>query len=117
MIPRKIKLKIVLAPFPFDDLSSQKIRPALKLTRVIGTYRQTVLAFITSKVPPALLPSDLVLDSTQADFKTTGLKVTSTLRLHLLYTIANDQIIRELGELPPELATEVESRLRELFGL
>ncbi|RYG71164.1 type II toxin-antitoxin system PemK/MazF family toxin [bacterium] len=114
---RKTKRKIVLAPFPFDDLSSDKIRPALRLTRIIGTHRQTVLAYITSKVPPSPLTSDLILDSSHPDFALTGLKITSTLRIHLLYTIANDHILRELGELPPAFDAEVDERLRSLFEL
>ncbi len=107
----------MLAPFPFDDLSSDKVRPALKLTRVIGTHRQTVLAYITSKVPNPRLPSDIVFDAPFSDFALLGLKTTSTLRLHLLFTIANDLIIRELGELPEEFDSEVDEKLRGLFGL
>lgn len=116
-MPRSISHQIVLAPFPFDDLSADKLRPALRLSRVIGVYRQVVLAYITSKTPSQLLPSDLVLGETDSDFAQTGLKTTSTLRLHLLYTIDNGMIARELGQLPDRLVPEVESRLRVLFDL
>jgi mRNA interferase MazF len=44
------KHKVVLVPFPFDDLSGAKVRPAICLTEPIGPYRHVVLAFITSKV-------------------------------------------------------------------
>ena len=40
--------KIVLVPFPFDGLSSAKVRPALCLTDPIGPHRHVVLAFITA---------------------------------------------------------------------
>jgi mRNA interferase MazF len=75
------RFKIVLVPFPFDDLSTAKVRPAVCLTDPIGTHRHVILAFITSQVPPDILDSDVVLDSSQADFVTTGLLVSSTLRL------------------------------------
>lgn len=116
-MPRKISHKIVLAPFPFDDLSADKVRPALRLSRVIGVHPQVVLAYITSKRPAQLLASDLVLDETDSDFASTGLKTTSTLRLHLLYTIDNGMIARELSQLLDRLVPEVESRLRALFDL
>jgi len=116
-MPSKISHKIVLAPFPFDDLSVEKMRPALLLSRVIGVHRQVVLAYLTSKTPPQLLATDLVLDGADADFALTGLKTTSTLRLHLLYTIDNALIARDLGVLPERLVPEVEARLRSLFDL
>jgi mRNA interferase MazF len=49
------KGKVVLVPFPFDDLSTTKVRPAVCLTHPIGPYRHVILAFITSQIPPDLL--------------------------------------------------------------
>jgi len=40
--------KVVLVPFPFDDLSSNKVRPAVCLTEPLGSHRHVVVAFITS---------------------------------------------------------------------
>ena len=79
--------KVVLVPFPFDDLSTVKLRPAVCLTDPIGPHRHVVLAFITSRVPANLLESDVVLDSSRSDFTVTGLRVTSTLRLHRLMIV------------------------------
>ncbi len=83
-----IKSKVVLVPVPFDDLSATKVRPAVCLTDAVGTHRHVVLAFITSRVPADLLDTDLVLDATEADFSTTGLRMSSTLRLHRLMTVS-----------------------------
>ena len=110
------KGKVVLVPFPFDDLSTAKVRPAVCLTRPIGPYRHVILAFITSRIPSDLLEFDVVLDSGQTDFAATGLRVTSTLRLHRLMTITAALIRRELGELSPRIQTEVAEKLRKLFG-
>ena len=109
------KHKIVLVPFPCDDLSATKVRPAVCLTSPIGPYRHVILAFITSRVPEALLESDFVIDRRAKGFDVTGLKVTSTLRLHRMMTISTTFILRELGELPPEMQNEVEKRLYRLF--
>jgi mRNA interferase MazF len=72
--------KVVLLPFPFDDLSAAKVRPAVCLTEPIRPHNHVVLAFITSRIPRDLLETYLVLDANQADFALTGLKVPSTLR-------------------------------------
>lgn len=109
--------KVVLVPFPFDDLSTAKVRPAVCLTEPIGPFRHVILAFISSRMPTDLLETDLVLDRRQSDFATTGLRTSSTLRLHRLMTVTTALIRRELGELSPRLQGEVADKLRKLFGL
>ena len=111
------KYKVVLVPFPFDDLSSSKVRPAVCLTDPIGPHHHVILAFITSRVSNEPLASDLVLCSDDPGFAFTGLRVSSMLQLHRLMTATTALIRRELGQLPPGMQTEVNDRLRELFGL
>jgi len=109
--------KVVLVPFPFDDLSATKTRPAVCLTEPIGPHRHVVVAFITSQVASLPLDSDLVLDPASPDFAATGLRTRSTLRLHRMMTVVTSMIQRELGELTPALQSEVDRRLRLLFAL
>ena len=97
------KGKVVLVPFPFDDLSATKVRPAVCLTNPSGAHRHVILAFITSQIPASLESSDLVLDAQDSDFLMTGLRVSSTLRLHRLMTVTTSIIRRQLGELSPRL--------------
>ena len=112
-----MKNKIVLVPFPFDDLSANKVRPAVCLTDEILPYDHIVLAFITSKVPVNPSNTDFVIDAQNADFAQTGLKVSSAIRLHRLMTISKKIIKRELGELSKNQQTEIETRLRKLFQI
>ena len=111
------KGKVVLVPFPFDDLSTAKVRPAVCLTNPIGIYRHVVLAFITSRISSHPAKSDLVLDVQDADFSATGLRVSSALRLHRLMTVTMSIIQRELGKLSPRMQAEVDIKLRDLFDL
>jgi mRNA interferase MazF len=112
-----MKNKIVLVPFPFDDLSSHKVRPAVCLTDEINPHNHIVLAFITSQVQQIQSDTDFVIDLQDADFGQTGLRVSSTIRLHRLMTVSASIIKRELGELSQNQQTEVENRLRKLFNL
>ena len=109
------KGKVVLVPFPFDDLSGEKVRPAVCLTNPTGLHRHIILAFVTSRIPAELLDTDLILDANHAEFVATGLRVSSTLRLHRLMTVTTSLIRRELGELSPALQAEVAGKLRKLF--
>ncbi len=112
-----MKGKVVLVPFPFDDLSASKVRPAVCLTGIVGSHHHLVLAFITSHIPDDLIETDVVLDTHHPDFAATGLRVSSTIRLHRLMTVSSSMILRELGGLSPELSSQVANRLRKLFEL
>ena len=112
-----MRYRVVLVPFPFDDLSGSKVRPAVCLTDAGGVHRHVVLAFITSAVPPKLEPTDVLLDPGSADFARSGLRVRSALRLHRMVTVSATIIQRQLGTLTPNLQAQVKQRLRTLFAL
>jgi len=76
-----------------------------------------ILAFITSRVSDQPLPTDLVLDTDDPDFASTGLRVSSTLQVHRLMTATTTLIRRELGQLSPRLQAQVDGCLQKLFGL
>ena len=109
--------KIVLVPFPFDDLSTAKVRPAVCLTEPTGPQCHVILAFITSQAPDKLLGSDVLLSEQTPAFPATGLRLSSTIRLHRLLTISTSLIQRELGRLPHSVQNEVAEKLRVLFRL
>jgi mRNA interferase MazF len=112
-----MKWRIVLVPFPFDDLSGAKVRPAICLTDEISPYKHIVIAFISSQWANASEPTDIPVLPTDSDFVRTGLKVPSAIRLHRLVTIHGGLIQRYLGDAPPSLQIKVEQQLRLLFGL
>jgi mRNA interferase MazF len=112
-----VRGKVVLVPFPFDDLSTTKVRPAVCLTDPIGAHGHIILAFISSRIPDAPLESDLILESSQVDFTKTGLHVSSTIQLHRLMTVTAALIQRELGELSPQIQAILAEKLRKLFGI
>ena len=56
-----MKGKVVLVPFPFDDLSTTKVRPAVCLTDPVGPHCHVIIAFISSRTPTNLLETDLIL--------------------------------------------------------
>ena len=109
--PSLIKGKVVLVPFPFDNLSASKVRPAVCLTEPIGDHRHVVLAFITSREPEELL------DPERPGYVETGLRVQSVLRLHRLMTVSTSLVRRELGDLSSDMQTDVDEKLRTLFDL
>jgi mRNA interferase MazF len=111
------KGKVVLVPFPFDDLRATKVRPAVCLNDPVGAHRHIVLAFITSRMPADVLGTDLIIGPNHPDFAQTGLRGASVIRLHRLVTVTSAVIRRQLGQLSQTLSAEVDVRLRALFAL
>ena len=98
------KGKIFLVPFPYDDLSANKLRPALCLTNPLGARRHVILAYITSRISTTLLETDIELDTHNADFAASGLRVPSTVVIH-----------RELGELSSDTLAQIAQKLSNLL--
>jgi mRNA-degrading endonuclease toxin of MazEF toxin-antitoxin module len=94
-----------------------KLRPVLLLTGLIGPIPEVLVAYISSAVPPTPLSSDILLDPSQPEHRSTNLKTASVLRLHRLATIHVSSVARFLGVLEPATVSQVSTRLRILFGL
>jgi mRNA interferase MazF len=110
-----IKNKIVLVPFPFDNFSTIKVRPAVCLTNTIGKYNHIVIAFISSRIPIEPLETDIIIKKKDISFKKTGLTVDSVIKIHKVVTIPKKLIKRELGQLDEYLQTEVDKSIKNLF--
>lgn len=108
---------VCLAQFPFGGTTGRKLRPVLLLTPPVGQVPEVLVAYMSSVVPASLLPSDLVLDPTLPEHKTTGLAVKSVVRLHKLATVHGRDVVRLLGHVSPATAGDVARRLRTLLRL
>lgn len=94
-----------------------KLRPVVLLTSPIGSVPEVVVAYISSVIPTDLLESDIVLDPGSSKHAATNLKTISVVRLHKLATIHARNIVRRLGHLPSDTASDAKRRLREIFDL
>ncbi len=107
---------LVLALYPFTDLSSAKRRPALVVSATERPDRDCILAFITSRME-RIDSTDLVLDVSDADFVATGLSVTSAIRCGKLMTLDRSLLTGRLGWLNERLMEQVNQRLRKALEL
>lgn len=112
-----IKHSIVLVPFPFDDFSTLKVRPALCLTSEIGAYEHIIIALISSKIPDSLINSDFVIRLNTDDWINTGLTVDSVIRLHKIVTIPKTLIKRKLEQINLRVQFEISLKIRQLFDI
>lgn len=104
---------IVLIPFPFTDLSSSKLRPALIISKENNT-EDIIVAFISSKVETK--PNSIILQKTDVIFKHTGLKTNSTLRFDKIATLEKKTVLGELGKLPKDFFEKHKATFFGVFG-
>ena len=83
----------------------------------MGSVPEVLVAYISSVVPPTLLPTDVLVDPTRPEFRSTNLKTVSVLRLHKLATIHGSIIVRRLGTLNPTQREIVGAKLRQFLSL
>ena len=108
---------IVLTRFPFTDFSSEKRRPAVIISAENENKNDVIIAFISSVIPIKVQITDLLLSQGHTDFTETGLHKTSIIRLDKIMTIEKELITGEIGCLPKKLITEIDNKLKMVFGL
>jgi mRNA interferase MazF len=102
---------IVLARFPFTDLSGQKLRPALIVSRDNDRRPDVVLAFITSRSHAANTDALAISPSNE-----NGLKVPSAVRFDKLATLEKRIIAGKLGDAEPSFLKKAGPVLFGVFG-
>jgi mRNA interferase MazF len=102
---------IVLIRYPQTDLQAGKLRPALVVAIAPGRYPDLLLAYITSRVHQAVPEFDEIIEPTDADYLTTGLKARSVVRLARLAVVDPAIINAKLGYIAPERLQVIKHRL------
>ena len=109
---------VVLITFPFTDLTSVKVRPALVISN--ENYNQAqddiILILITSNVA-RITPDDYLLESENPEFPDTGLKTSSAFRVGKIQTLKKNLLRSKLGFVGPSILKEIEDRLHRLLQL
>ncbi|MBF2057772.1 MAG: type II toxin-antitoxin system PemK/MazF family toxin [Cyanobacterium sp. T60_A2020_053] len=107
---------IVLVPFPFTDLSTTKLRPAVVLW-VDLSGRDITVCFISSQNVSSINVEEFLIYKNDSEFSQTGLKVISKVRVSRIVTIERNLITRKLGELEVDLLQTLNQKLKNTFQL
>ena len=88
---------VILVPFPFADLSTQKQRPALLLKTVTAKFFGDLLlcAMVTSQTDGEMIEGDLLLKN----WHEAGLMHKSKLRLAKIVTLQKNVVRKKIGHL------------------
>lgn len=100
---------IVLLPFPFTDLSGNKLRPALIL---VVNRNDVVVSFITTN-ESLKTETDISIQSSPKN----GLKRNSIILLNKIATLEKSLVLGKIGVLAAKEIREVNQMLIEIFKI
>ena len=102
---------VVLARFPFTDLSGSKVRPALVISRDNARRNDIVLAFITSSTAASSADA-LAIQPTAKN----GLKTPSLVRFDKIVTLEMRVLVGKVGDVEPSFLKAAAPIFFGVFG-
>jgi len=114
-MPKPKPGEVWLVRFPFSDLTSAKVRPAL----VVAIHREdAIVVGIFSRMPAGTLRKTWVrLDDRHPAFSQTGLKKRSLLRAEKIAVVHESVFQKKLGELAPDMMVKAQESLKRALLL
>ena len=107
---------IVLAAFPFTDLSGAKRRPCV-VVALAESPGDFVAAFVTTGTPARFPRFGVPINSSNPAWSQTRLKAPSVIRVDRICTLNGKVFSGRIGVLSADLQDAVRRQLRTLFGL
>ena len=109
-MPNSSKNDIILVRYPFSDLSGAKVRPAVVVSAPHSSQEHFYRSLNKQNRSP--FAGEFLL----ADWKAAGLNVATAVKRGL-YTVHQTLIAKNVGQLSPRDAPQLQHSLREWLGL
>lgn len=100
---------IILVPFPFTDLSGNKLRPAVVLAE---TVLDVIVCFVTTQLQWQE-EKDIILTPTEAN----GIKKKSLIRVNKITTLDKALALGKIGSLSEADIEKLNSKIKNLLQL
>ena len=111
---------IVIVRFPYASGTQSKLRPGLVVQCEANNRRlhNTIIAAISSNTRlVSTEPSQCLVDPGTPEGQSSGLSYPSAVKCENLFTIANTEIQRKIGELPQSLMQKIDACLKAALQL
>ncbi|MDO8412946.1 MAG: type II toxin-antitoxin system PemK/MazF family toxin [Gallionellaceae bacterium] len=103
--------QIVLATFPYTDLSDTRLRPVLMLRQASTNFDDWLVCMVSSQIQQAEEGLDEIITPADADFSGSGLKAPSILRLSRLTVLDGKLLVGSIGTISDERLMRIRQRL------
>lgn len=106
---------VFLIPFPFTDLSSSKLRPALIISKNNSLNEDIIVSFISTKISKE--SNAIFLSHKDEEFLHSGLKKDSEIRLNKLATLKKSLILGEIGNVSEKFLQKHQKKFYNIFAI
>jgi len=103
--------QIILFEFPRTDQGSGKLRPALVVRSLPGSYDDWLICMITTRLYHENAGIDEVIKKTDPDFSHTGLKATSLIRVTRIAVVSTSILEGVIGSIPHSHLLQIRARI------
>jgi mRNA interferase MazF len=105
--------QIVLFQFPQTNPITGEFRPALTLRRLPVQYSDWLLCMVSSRLDQKVPDFDEIITPGDSDYKESGLKVPSLIRIGRLAVVDGDILLGKLGQIDPQRARRIVPKLSQ----
>ena len=111
---------VCTAWFPFLESDDRKLRPVVVVSNntfneLPFTYKQVVVALITSVAPPIITDYHVLVEEGTKDFAAAGLLKSSYIRLDRIFCLDERAINKLIGKFSDTLMLEISRRCQAVF--
>ena len=96
-----------------SDQSKGKLRPALVLCPLPGRHDDWLICMISSQLEQAIPDFDETVTPEDDDFKQSGLKLSSLIRISRIAVVSGDILLGKLGQLDTQRLIRIRKKLSD----
>jgi len=103
--------QIVLFRFPYSDRKEAKFRPALVIRKLPGAYEDWLICMITSQLSQEESSFDEIISEEDNDFSSSGLKLSSLIRVGRLAVVNKSILVGSIGEINGDRLSRIRNKI------
>jgi mRNA interferase MazF len=105
--------QVVLFKFPYTDQMEGKLRPALVIRKVTGPHDDWLICMISSQLSQGIDGFDEFLSEKDGDFRQSGLKQASVIRIGRLAVVQKMILLGAIGDISAERLRQIKGKLSD----
>lgn len=105
--------QVVLFRFPQTDQTLGKLRPALVIRRLSGPHDDWLICMISSQLSQQISELDQIIAEKDIDFKQSGLKTSSVIRISRLAVVNKSVLLGSVGNISIKRLDLIKSKISD----